>query len=38
MNKRIICSRILTLDGILLLVVAAIHLLVIPELRRPALA
>ncbi len=33
MNKRIICSRILIIDGILLLVVATIHLLVIPELR-----
>jgi hypothetical protein len=33
MNKRIICSRILVVDGTLLLIVAAIHLLVIPELR-----
>jgi hypothetical protein len=33
MNKLLITSRILTVEGILLLVVAAIHLLVIPELR-----
>ena len=33
MNKLLICSRILTVEGILLLVVAAIHLLIIPELR-----
>ncbi len=34
MNKLLISSRILLVEGILLLVVAAIHLLVIPELRR----
>jgi hypothetical protein len=33
MNKLVISSRILRVEGILLLVVAAIHLLVIPELR-----
>jgi hypothetical protein len=34
MNKLLISSRILIVEGILLLIVAAIHLLVIPELRR----
>ena len=33
MNKLLIASRILRVEGILLLVVAAIHLLAIPELR-----
>jgi hypothetical protein len=33
MNKLLISSRMLMAEGILLLVVAAIHLLVIPELR-----
>jgi hypothetical protein len=33
MNKRSVSSRILMVDGILLLLVAAIHMLVIPELN-----
>ena len=33
MNKRLVSARILRIEGILLLLVAAIHLLVIPELR-----
>jgi hypothetical protein len=33
MNKRVISSRILRVEGILLLAVATIHLLIIPELR-----
>lgn len=34
MNKLLTASRILLVEGIVLLIVAAIHLLVIPELRR----
>lgn len=34
MNKLLTASRILMVEGIVLLIVAAIHLLVIPELRR----
>ena len=34
MNKLLISARILWAEGVLLLLVAAIHLLVIPELRR----
>jgi hypothetical protein len=33
MSKLVISSRIMMVEGILLLIVAAIHLLVIPELR-----
>ncbi len=33
MNRLLISSRILSVQGVLLLIVAAIHLLVIPELR-----
>jgi hypothetical protein len=33
MNKRAISARILVAEGILLLIVAAIHLLIIPVLR-----
>lgn len=33
MNKRLVAARVLTAEGILLLIVAAIHLLAIPTLR-----
>lgn len=33
MDKRVISARILSTEGVLLLVVAAIHLLIIPQLR-----